>query len=155
MLFCVSSCRIIASDIPLAEFVPSNDYIVKIDVDKGVIDDGGADENFFLIPFVNVKDYTDKNYGVYLEWNYTDGRAKQIIEYIKNALQKSDNIEFWLVWLMDYYEFEDRPLIHSKTVSISELTIEHIKEIDSADIWNKPDKMYPERPSFYCLTITR
>jgi len=32
-------------------------------------------------PFVNVKDYTD-------------GRAKQIIEYIKTALQKSDSIEF-------------------------------------------------------------
>lgn len=56
---------------------------------------------------------------------------------------------------MDYYEFEDRPFVHRKTISIDELTIEHIKEIDIADTWNKPDKMYPQRPSFYCLTITR
>ena len=51
--------------------------------------------------------------------------------------------------------FEDRPFVHRKTISIDELTIEHIKEIAIADTWNKPDKMYPQRPSFYCLTITR
>jgi hypothetical protein len=70
-------------------------------------------------------------------------------------IQKSDVIEFWHVWLMDYYEFEDRPFIHRKAISVYELTTEHIKEIDHAVIWNTPDKMYPERPSFYCLTITR
>lgn len=40
-------------------------------------------------------------------------------------------------------------------ISIDELTTEHIKEIDNAVIWNSPDKRYPERASFYCLTITR
>ena len=98
----MSVCRFIASDMPLTEFSPSQDYPVEIDVDKGTIYDGGADDNYFLITFSSVKDYTDKNYGVYLEWEYTDGRAKQIIEYIKTALQKSDSIEFWLVWLMGY-----------------------------------------------------
>ena len=47
-------------------------------------------------------------------------------------MQKSDNIEFWNVWLMDYYEFEDRPFIHRKIIPIDELTTEHIKEIDNA-----------------------
>lgn len=151
----MSICRFIASNTPLTEFAPSKKYPVKIDIDKGTIDDGGADDNYYLISFDNVKDYADKDYGVYLEWNYTDGRAKQIIDYIKNALYKSDSIEVWLVWLIDYYEYEDRPFVHKKTIAINELTVEHIKEIDSADIWNMPDKMYPERPSFYCLTITR
>ncbi len=155
MCDCVSSFRFIASYMPLTEFAPSQDYPVKIDIDKGTIDDGGADDNYFLISFDSIKNYTDKDYGVYLEWDYTDGRAKQIIEYIRTALQKSVNIEFWKVWLMDYYEYEDRPYIHRKTISISELTTEHIKEINNAVIWNTPDKMYPERPSFYCLTITR
>lgn len=151
----MSSCKFIASDIPLTEFSPSQNYPLHINVDDGSIYDGGADDNYFLIPFLSVHDYTNKNYGVYLEWDYTDGRAKQIIEYIKTALQESDNIEFWHVWLMDYYEYEDRPFIHRKTISISELNIKHIKEINNAIIWNTPDKMYPERPSFYCLTITR
>ena len=151
----MSICTFIASDFSLTEFAPSQDYPLDINIDNGTIYDGGADDNFFLISFSSVQDYTDKKYGVYLEWDYTDGRAKQIIEYIKNALQKTDVIEFWHVWLMDYYEFEDRPFIHRKTISISELTAEHIKEINSAVIWNTPDKRYPERPSFYCLTITR
>ena len=87
----MSICRFIASDIPLTEFAPSQDYPVKIDIDKGIVDDGGADDNYFLIPFTDVKDYTVKNYGVFLEWNYTDGRAKQIIEYIRrNNLTKSE-----------------------------------------------------------------
>lgn len=92
---------------------------------------------------------------VCLEWNYTDGRAKHIIENMKTTLQKSSDVESWKVWLMDYYEYEDRPFVHRKTIAISELTTEHIKEIEDAVIWNTPDKMYPQRPSFYCLTITR
>lgn len=151
----MSVCKFIASDMPLKEFAPSQDYPFEINIDNGTIYDGGADDHYFLVPFSNVDMYTDKKYGVCLEGDYTDGRAKQIIEYIKIALQKSERIEFWHVWLVDYYEFEDRPFIHRKTISIDELRTEHIKEIDQAVIWNTPDKMYPERPSFYCLTITR
>lgn len=151
----MSVCRLIASDMPLTEFAPSQAYPVHIDVDQGTIDDGGADDNYFLTFFEEVKDYTDKNYGVSLEWTYTEGRAKRLIAYIKTALLEADHIEFWLVWLSDYYAYEDRPFIHRKTISVDALTTEHIKEIDHAAIWNTPDKMYPERPSFYCLTITR
>ena len=89
------------------------------------------------------------------EWNYTEGRAEQIVEYLKAVLQKTESVELWKVWLMDYYEFEDRPYIHRKTISVRDLTTTQIKEIDDAVIWNTPDRMYPERPSFYCLTITR
>ena len=81
--------------------------------------------------------------------------AKQMIEYIKNALQNTDSVELWHVWLMDCCEFEDSPVIYRRTISISELTTKHIKDIDRADIWNTPDKMYPDRPSFYCMEIKR
>ena len=150
----MSVCTFIASDFPLTEISPSQEYPLEINIDNGTIYDGGADDNYFLFSFANVKDYTDKNYGVFLEWNYTEGRAKQIVEYIKAALQKSDSIEFWRVWL-DYYEFENRPYVHKKTISINELTVEHIEEINNAVVWNTPDKMYPERPSFYCLKIEK
>ena len=52
-------------------------------------------------------------------------------------------------------EFEDSPVIHRQTISVDELTVKHIEEIDHADVWNTPDKMYPNRPSFYCLEIRR
>lgn len=151
----MSICRLIASDMPLPEFAPPQAYPVKIDVDKGTVDDGGADDNYYLIPFDRVSDYTDKGYGVCLEWNYTDGRAKRIVEYIAKALQKTDTVEFWLVWLGDYYEYEDRPFVHRKTIPLKELTVGSIKQINDAVVWNMPDKRYPERPSFYCLTVTK
>lgn len=151
----MSACIFIASDIPLVEYEPPQNYPIHINLDNRIIEDGGADDNYFLTYCESVGDYTDKKYGVSLEWNYTDGRAKQIIKYIKDALQEVDAIEFWHVWLMDYYELEDRPFVHKKTVHISELTVEHIKEMDNADMWNVPDKMFPERPSFYCLVITK
>ena len=151
----MSICRFIASDMPLIEFEPSREYPFHVNIDEGTIYDGGADDNYFLFNFKDVDLYTDKEYGVYLEWDYTEGRAKQIIEYIKKALEESESVEFWSVWLMDYYEYEDRPYIHRKEISIDELSVEDIKEISDAKIWNNPDKMNPERSSFYCLTITR
>ena len=151
----MSVCRFIASDMPLTEFRPSQEYPYHVNIDEGTIEDGGADDNYFLFSFKDEDLYTDREYGVYLEWDYTEGRAKQIIEYIKKALEESESVEFWSVWLMDYYEYEDRPYIHRIEISIDELTVEDIKEINDAKIWNKPDKMNPERPSFYCLTIIK
>ena len=90
-----------------------------------------------------------------MEWNYTDGRAEQILEYIKENLKKTREVELWHVWLMDYYEYEDSPVIHKRTISIEEMTIRDIREWDNSEIWNKPDKQLPDRPSFYCLVITR
>ena len=151
----MSVCKFIAADIPLQEVRPSKDYPIHIDLDKGIIDDGGADDNYFLLPFPDVQDYTNKKYGVCLEWRYTDGRAEQILKYIRAALEKKELVELWHVWLMDYYEYEDSPVIHKRKISINDMTIKDIYELDNADIWNCPDKHIPSRPSFYCLKITR
>lgn len=150
----MSACRLIASDRPLAEYAPPRSYPVRIDIDNGILDDGGTDDNYYLTDFPDGRDYTQKEYAVALEWDYTEGRAGQIIQYIKAALQQTDRVEFWLVWLTDYCEFEDRPFIHRKTVPADQLTTAHIKQINDAVIWNTPDRTYPGRPSFYCLTVT-
>lgn len=151
----MSVCTFIAADIPLQEVAPLKEYPIHIDIDNGIIDDGGADGNFYLRLFPDVGDYTDKKYGVSLEWNYTDGRAEQILNYMRDALEKAESIELWHVWLMSYYEYEESPMIKKRTLSIGEMTIQDMKEMDCADIWNKPDKQLPGRPSFYCLKITR
>ena len=44
----MSVCTFIAADTPLQEVAPSKDYPVHIDIDSGIIDDGGTDDNFFL-----------------------------------------------------------------------------------------------------------
>ena len=151
----MSVCTFIAADIPLQEMKPSKEYSVLIDIDKGIIEDGGTDDNFCLFTFPDVHDYTDKKYGVTLEWYYTDGRAEQILKYIREALKDTESIELWHVWLMDYYEYEDSPVIHKRKLTIGEITIKDIYELDNADIWNSPDKNIPSRPSFYRLVVTR
>ncbi|MBE6037594.1 MAG: hypothetical protein E7218_00090 [Anaerofustis stercorihominis] len=150
----MSVCTFIASDHPLPEIAPSQDYPLEINIDTGTIYDGGADDNFFLHIFNDVQSYTDKKYGVWLEWYYTDGRADNIIKYIKDNLKHTNTIEFWHVWLADYYEYEESPVIHSRIISAEELTVKDIRDTDSAQIWNTPDKTYPDRPSFYRLIIT-
>jgi len=149
----MSVCTFIASNSPLPSISPSKEYPVYINIDTGVIDDGGTDDNFFLLPFNDIDLYTNKEYGVYLEWNYTDERAENIINYLKEALKNDDTVELWHVWLMDYYEYEDRPIIYHSSISIDDLTTQDIKEFDNEKIWNNKD--YPNRPSFYCLTITK
>lgn len=134
----MSVCTFIASNRSLAEVVPEK-----------------ADDNFCLLRFENVEDYTDMKYGVYLEWDYTDGRAEQVLKYIRAALTETEQIEFGHVWLGDYYEYEDSPVVHKRKISIKEITIQDIRELDGADIWNKPDRQIPSRPSFYKLIITR
>ena len=151
----MSVCKFIAADVPLQEVRPSKDYPVHIDIDNRTIDDGGTDDNFFLFPFKDVRDYTNKKHGVCLEWNYTEGRAELILDYIKENLKKTEEIELWHVWLMDYYEYEESPVIKKRTISISEMTIQDIKELDNAEIWNHPDKHLPVRPSFYCIKVGR
>lgn len=151
----MSYCTFIASDSPLREAAPQKAYPLVINLDEGTVFDGGADDNFYLHAFRTVPSCTDKKYGVCLEWQYTDGRAKKLLEYIENALEYDAAIEIWRVWLMDYYEYEESPVIRKCTVPFSELTIDDIKEIDLAEVWNSPDKRYPNRPSFYCLTITQ
>lgn len=134
----MSVCTFIASNCPLAEVAPEKEL-----------------DNYFLLPFNDVSDYTDMKHGVYLEWDYTDGRAEQILKYIQESLKETETVEFWHIWLMDYYEYEDSPVIHNRTISIGEMTIQDIKTLNDADIWNKPDKQIPSRPSFYRLVITR
>ena len=151
----MSACTFIASDYPLPEAVPAQKYPVEINVDTGTIYDGGMDDNYYLFPFPDVSDYTNKKYGVYLEWNYTDGRAEQILKYVRTALEKTEVIELWHVWLGDYYEYEDSPVIHKRTFTIDEMTVRDIYELEHAEIWNHPDKYIPSRPSFYCLKIVR
>ena len=51
----MSVCTFIAADIPLQEMKPSKEYSVLIDIDKGIIEDGGADDNFVYSLFLMYK----------------------------------------------------------------------------------------------------
>lgn len=152
----MSVCTFLAANCPLAEAAPAKEYPVHINLDNGTVDDGDADDHYYLHPFDDAGIYTDKENAVRLEWlRYTKGRAKQLLNYIKDALRLTDCVEIWRVWLGDYYEsdeHDERPAIKKLTVPIAELALEDIREIDRAEIWNNSNK---NKPSFYCLRIVR
>lgn len=150
----MSVCTFIAADYPLDEVRPPKDYPLEINIDKGTVYDGGADDNFSLLKFIEVFDYTDKKHGVSLEWAYyTEGRARRILEYISDALRHTEAVEVWHVWLDGcYYEYDERPVIKKKTLRMDEARPEDIRDIDSAVIWEKPDSI---RPIFHCLEIIK
>ncbi len=149
----MSICTFLAANCYLPEVAPSKEYPLYINVDNGTIYDGDADDNYYLHQFNDVKSYTDKEYGIWLDWAYyTKGRARKILDYIRAALQHTDCVEIWHVWLMDYYEYHERPVVRAYTVSILTLTVDDIQRLDAAEVWNNSDQ---NRASFYCLRVTQ
>ena len=150
--------RMIASDLPLPELSPEAEYPLEIDLDKGTIYDGDADDNFRLSPFLDVKIYTDREYGSTLDWAYcTEGRAVRIIEIIKSALQNTESVELWNFWLGGWAydpDEEERPQVRTVTVPIADLIANDILEWDGHEVWKRPYRC-GDRPTFYCLRVTR
>lgn len=145
----MSIATLLAANCPLPAVKPQEDYPLHIDLDRGIIEDGGADDNFYLIPFEEAMLYIDKAYGVLLEWpQYTPGRAQRIIEYIKQALEQTDCVELWQVWLSE----DEKPEIYRATCSVEDCKPEDIRDLEQRQVW---DTKNPERPIHYCLSITR
>ena len=46
----MSVCTFLASDSPLSEVASTQEYPLEINIDTGTIYDGGADDNYFLLP---------------------------------------------------------------------------------------------------------
>lgn len=149
----MSVCTFLAADCKLPEKMrPSYECHVEIDTKKGAIYDGNRDDDFALLNFEEVENYTALGHGVIIEWNYcTIGRAEEIIKYIEDALTKCDQVQIWTVWLMDYYEYDERPRYKTREISIKELTAEDIMEIAGANVWGDSNV----RPTYYCLTVRK
>lgn len=149
----MSVCTFIAANCPMDEVRPPKEYPLEINIDTGAVFDGDADDNFFLYHFRFVSDYTDKAYGVSLEWSYfTEGRAKQVLKYIGSVLQHTDSVEVWIVWQNGgYYEYDERPIIRKKTLHLDEVVPEDIRALNDAEVWD--DKF--NRPVWSCLEILK
>lgn len=149
----MSVCTFIAADCLLMPRSPSKEYPLEINVDRGTIFDGDADDNFYLSPIHDYPDCINLKHAVELEWAYyTEGRAERLIEYIKEALKHTDIVELWHVWLGTLDEVEERPMIKTQTAAIDTLTVAQIKEIVSAEIWKKTRG---SRPTFWCIRVKK
>lgn len=123
----------IASDYPLPTVErPDREITIEFDTETGSVFDGDYEDDFALYPAEGLSDVrTEKKYAVYLEWNYyTEGRARNIIEYIKENLKHTDEVELWHIWSGAGEIFN----VHTKKISIDSLKPEMIRELDEQEI---------------------
>lgn len=130
----MSNYRFIASDKELAEY------------DNGIVILGGrkarSEEKQDMrilkeddMSYASI--YTKKKQCAFIEWYYTKDNAQVMLEYIRNHLKTSKEIELWDVWLNE----NRKPNIMK--CSIKELNIQKIKEI-----FGKAEFVEPE-----CLVV--
>ena len=138
----------IASNYPVPEKRYPADLKVNFNLDTGVIDDGGLDDSFELIPCMNYDGvFTEKKYAMALEWHYyTEGRAGQVIQIIKENLCHTNEVEFCHLWMSGC----EKPIIRTKTISLDELTPEKLREWLENDVTEE----FYDIPIQYRLVIT-
>lgn len=82
---------------------------------------------------VETSKYTKKKYCAYVEWYYCTFNAEVMIEYIKNHLQNSRQIELWNVWM------GEKSVPQIKKCRLGDIQIATIKEIWGKDHYEKPE----------------
>ena len=150
----MSYCTFIAADCELPEKPwPDEDYPLDINIDAGTVFDKDADDNYALLAMDNdISVFTGRTSAVALCWNYyTNGRANQIVDYIKTALLSCDVVEIWRVWLSSPSEGLC-PSVEKHIIPVSLLSLKDIELIDKADPF---DGEYNKCPVYYCLKIVR
>lgn len=141
----MSSVLLLASDVPLEESPYPPGFSVHYDIDRGTVDDGGADDGFTIFPVEKVLELqSEKKYFAVLEWRYTQGRAEKVIEYLKIRLKTAQEVEFWHIW--QDMDFDHR--LRKVEIPLQNLTAEDIQELDRLEVWKEP-------VTDYCYVITR
>jgi hypothetical protein len=84
-------------------------------------------------------EYTDKKYCATIEWGYSEKRSLQLINYIREQLSKTNEIELWSIWLDRHSE----AIIN--TCDINQLTFADIKVAVGLDYFENPT----------CLKVTK
>lgn len=113
------------------------DREINLNVDTGVITDGDFDDDFAVwLTDKSCEMNTNKDYCACLELvRFTTGRAKQIIEYFKEQLRNTSEIELWHAWVGG----EDVRNIIKAEILIDDLTPEYIEDLLNKKVWKKPD----------------
>lgn len=114
------------------------DREIEINPQTNEIEDGNFADDFEIFPFLPQEYFgihTEKPFCANLEWNfYTKDRAENVIAYIGEHLQKTEELEIWHVWLDD----AQMPVFRKKELLLSELTAEVLQEIAEADLTIEP-----------------
>ena len=120
----MSCCTYIASDKPLSE----SDYLWPLSR-------GGEDI------------CTEKVYVAQIIPDFDD--LSGVLSYIQNHLKTAEELELWHIW----QGVESEPVIRTQTVSVGELTADHILELQNRDVFATTTQY--EIPVQYRIVITK
>ncbi|MCI8422275.1 MAG: hypothetical protein HFF50_01910 [Lawsonibacter sp.] len=141
----MSSALLIASDFPLKEVPYPSDFVIQFDIDHRTVEDGGREDGFAIFPIRRVLELsTKKRYFAGIEWNYTPGRTKNIIEYLREHLEHVEEVELWHIW--QDMDFDHK--VRKVKIPIHALTADDIQELSQLDVWKEP-------VVDYCYVVTR
>ena len=123
-----------------------SDTEITIDTETNTIDDGGLDDDFAILELDDTTEdiYTSKQHLVYIEWNYSRGRAEKVISYIRSHLEQSNEIELWQAWLGNGADTK----ITRYTIHLEELTPQMLERIDELAVC-------VGEPEQHCFIITK
>ena len=102
----MSFCTYIASD----KSLPKSDYLWPLSR-------GGEDI------------YTEKVYVAQIVPDLDD--LSGVLSYIQNHMKAAEELELWHIW----QGVESEPVIRPQTVSVGELTVDHILELQNRDVF--------------------
>lgn len=142
----VLNSTIIDKDKPNVILWSDLDMRKEIDPVTRKVVDNGIDDDFSIRAFEFCSEvYTTKKYMAEINWDvYSEGRAKNIVEYIKRHMETADELEIWNVWLTNL----ETPAIHRSEIKLEDITEEIIKMIDEIEVSCNP-------LTHYCFTIRK
>jgi hypothetical protein len=76
--------------------------------------------------------YTNKNIIYTLNWGYSDKRANELIDYLKENMKEGYEVELWLTWMDECIEPD------KYYCDIEDISIKDIKKVFDFSTFNKP-----------------
>lgn len=92
--------------------------------------------------YYDVSEYTDYPFIYEVNFVYTESRAKQLMDYLKDNMREGQIIELWRVWIDD-----DKLNIPYSRLKENELTLNHLVQMYD---WN--DENYQQQ---YCIVVEK
>ncbi|WP_343209800.1 hypothetical protein [Anaerolentibacter hominis] len=128
----------LAHNMEIPDFLKESDLFKTIDRNMTIMvryktEDGADEINIYLTePGPQTAYYTSKKYIACLEWKYSERRAEELLDYIREHLQEADELELWSIYLEDH----DTPELLKYT--LDDLTIEPLRLMFQDSRYTRP-----------------
>lgn len=133
-----------------------SDIEPDIDIEKGIFNCPDPDDNFDIWPIETGDDLQSKKaFLAAVEWSRcTPGRAQMLLDYIRDHMAQTDELELWHIWMGGGGEEEFPPLVKTTVKNLEDMTVADIEEICKTDVF-KPYFDNVDIGKQNCLIIRR